>query len=537
MENAAICILGDNACARKIASMMLAAGKHVVLAADHPSVNPKMPLDGNERPELLETVYGVRLAGCSGGSGKFDLTFEGGGRLLRRTASVVVVAESEECKPNLALYGLKPCASAVTISDLPTARPGLKHVVFLNGLAAESHLRMAGEVMRAALRLQAEHGVQTYILTRNLKVATDGLEALSREARSAGVLFFKFTATEPEIRQSADGSVRITIIDELSGIRHSLAPDLVVVDENITPSATTVELGRLLEIESDDSGFIQGDNIHRLTVSTNRKGIIAAGAARCAGWELEVEASNVVLEALAVGSSTEVAPSAEIQPGRCVRCLTCFRVCPYRAISLNARPQITAAACESCGICAAECPREAIRIPGLERNELFARVTASRPANLADRPYIVAFCCRRSAGVAARMAFYERRGWEATINIVEVPCAGSLPLELMLGAIGFGADGVAVLTCHADNCHSRQGNRFARTRTEQVAAFLTSCGAVEQRLMFKTLAANAAKEFADIMTEFSRTLRGIRPEERKAPRHTGPSERHRTAKGRHENIT
>jgi quinone-modifying oxidoreductase subunit QmoB len=246
-----------------------------------------------------------------------------------------------------------------------------------------------------------------------------------------------------------------------------------------------------------------------LTVSTNRRAIIVGGAARSVGMEPETEASNAALEALAAGFPADAVQPAEIEPGRCIRCLTCFRVCPYRAISLNTRPKITAAACETCGICAAECPREAIRIPGLERHELLARVAAGCPANRADRPYIVALCCRRSAGVAARGALCERRSWEATINIIEVPCAGSLPPELMLSALGTGADGVLVLTCHEDNCHSRQGNRFARMRAEQAAAFLKSNGASEQRLVFRTLASNMVKEFADIATEFKSALRGL----------------------------
>jgi coenzyme F420-reducing hydrogenase delta subunit/NAD-dependent dihydropyrimidine dehydrogenase PreA subunit len=428
---------------------------------------------------------------------------------MRRTVSTLVVAESEERRANFALYGLKPCAHVVTISELPTVGPGFRHVVFLNGLAAESHPAIAGEVMRAAHRLQVEDRVQAYILTCNLKVAADGLEALSWEARSAGVLFFKFTDAGPEIRQFPDGRVQIWFSDELTGNHLNLDPDLVVVDESMAPSASAVALGRLLQIETDGAGFIQGDNVHRLTVSTNRRGIIVAGAARCAGAEPEIEASNATLAALAADLPPDAVQPAEIEPGRCIRCLTCFRVCPYRAISLNTRPQITAAACETCGICAAECPREAIRIPGLERHELLARVAEGRPAERAGRPYIVALCCRRSAGVAARGAFCERRRWEATINIIEVPCAGSLPSELMLSAFGTGADGVLVLTCHEDNCHSRQGNRFARMRAEQAAGFLKSCGAAEQRLVFKTLAANMGKEFVDIVSEFSRALHGL----------------------------
>jgi coenzyme F420-reducing hydrogenase delta subunit/NAD-dependent dihydropyrimidine dehydrogenase PreA subunit len=508
MRSETICVLGDSACARKIVAHLVDAGKRVIVAAGHPpEKRPPFP-EGERESGSLETLLGMRLAECSGGPGNFELVFEGGGGVQRRTVAAVVVAEPEERRANFELYGLKPGARVVAVSELPTTSQGFRHIVFLNGLVAESHPVVAGEVMRAAHRLQVDGRIQIYILTRNLKVASDGLEALSREARSAGVLFFKFTAAGPEIRQSSDGRVHIHFIDEPSGNNLNLDPDLVVVDESMTPSAATVELGRLLQIEADSGGFIQGDNVHRLTVSTNRRGVIVAGAARCAGAEPEIEASNAVLEALAVDLPPDAVQPAEIEPGRCIRCLTCFRVCPYRAIALNTRPTITAAACESCGICAAECPREAIRMPGLERHELLSRVAAGRPAERAGRPYIVAFCCRRSAGVAARESLCERRCWEATINVIEVPCAGSLPPALMLSAFGAGADGVLVLTCHEDNCHSRQGNCFARTRAEQTAAFLKLSGASQQRLVFKTLAANMGKEFVDIVTEFGSALRG-----------------------------
>jgi coenzyme F420-reducing hydrogenase delta subunit len=66
-----------------------------------------------------------------------------------------------------------------------------------------------------------------------------------------------------------------------------------------------------------------------------------------------------------------------------------------------------------------------------------------------------------------------------------------------------GADGVLVLTCHEDNCHSRQGQRLARTRADQVSAFLMQCGADPTRLVFKTLAANMETELDTILSEFS----------------------------------
>jgi coenzyme F420-reducing hydrogenase delta subunit len=99
------------------------------------------------------------------------------------------------------------------------------------------------------------------------------------------------------------------------------------------------------------------------------------------------------------------------------------------------------------------------------------------------------------------------KSWDAVVNVIEVPCAGSVTPEFILSAFSLGADGVLVLTCHEDNCHSRQGNRFARTRADQASAFLAQCGAGATRLVFKTLAANMETELDAILSEFSATLR------------------------------
>ena len=515
MANTRVCILGNNACAWKIADTLSEAGAEVILATRDES--PYLPRVGRAAGSpAQEILCGARLVSCRGGIGQFDLAFSRNSADVRRRVATVVIAESDERRPNHTLYGLAPGAGVVPLSGLPgdgnlsTNGSPLKQAAFLNGLVAESHPLIAGQLMRAALRLQTEHQVQCTILTRNLKVAGDGLEALSRAARSAGVLFFKFTTSTPTIRQDGAGRVQLAFIDELTGREFALAPDLVVLDETLVPSAYAVELGRILELESDPVGFVQGDNVHRLSVLTNRRGVLVAGPSRGIGLNDAIEASNAVLEALGAAASTGGGPSqsAEIEPGRCIRCLTCFRVCPHRAVLLNGRPTILPAACERCGICVAECPREAIRMPGLERKELRALMTVDRGRE--SVPHVVAFCCRRSAGVAAKAAVDGGKSWDAVVNLIEVPCAGSLSQDVILSAFSLGADGVLVLTCHEDNCHSRQGNRFARTRADQASTFLTQCGVGAGQLVFKTLAANMETELDAILSEFSAALRARR---------------------------
>jgi len=519
-----ICVLGNNACAWEIADRLSLAQMDVILAAVDEARDPRPQGIRADAALRVKRLSGVRLAACSGQLGRFELAFERQGAILRQTVSAIVLAESDERRPNETLYGLKPAKTIVPLSTflnsgglLPVHLSSCKQIVFLNGLRRESHPSLAGDVMRAALQLQSEHGLQCCILTRNLKVAGEGLEALSREARSAGVLFFKFANGGPEMIQGEDGAVRVRFVDDPTGKTFGLDPDLVVVDETVRPSTYAVELGHVLGIESDPEGFVQGDNVHRLPAATNRRGIIVAGPARIVGPDPTVEASNAAMEVLVelAATATGDATAAVIETGRCIRCLTCLRVCPYGALVLDGRPQVLPAACERCGICAAECPREAIRMVGLERGDVRRFVSAGPPADSArNGPHIVAFCCRRSAGPALRAAVHAGGRWPATLNIIEVPCAGSLSLEAILSAFRLGADGVLVLACHADNCHSCHGNHFARRRTELAATFLERFGPGADRLVFKTLASNMPAEMADIVTGFSQTLAGLGGEPR-----------------------
>jgi quinone-modifying oxidoreductase, subunit QmoB len=509
-----VCIFGDTDCARQTARHLIAVGLEVILASRRASSETACPAGLPRGTPGLELLSEARLAGCRGGAGAFELSLTAGGRAFTRTVSAVVVAEADERLPLLAAHGVAPAPGVVTLSDFradgirpeSAAAPG-PQVVFLNGLLAESHPHIASEIMHAAIKLRTECGVRSAILTGNLKVAADGLEALCREARAGGVLFAKFSGSRPEIRQEADGRVSLHFIDEVTGDACRMRPELLVVDEQPAPSKAASELARILELEVDGSGFIQGDNVHRLPVATNRRGIVVAGRARSVGVDPATEAANAVLAVLDAAAPAP-ADRAVIEPGRCIRCLTCLRVCPHLAVILNTRPAVLPAACERCGICAAECPRGAIHLPGLESHELLAEIPPAASANDSDAPRLIAFCCSRSAALAAQSAeAFDRRG----LTLIEVPCAGSLSPQMLLAPFGRGAEGVLVMTCHADNCHSREGRGFAQRRSDQAAAFLSLIGAGGDRIRVTSLAANMAAEFTETLADFRRTLLALRP--------------------------
>jgi quinone-modifying oxidoreductase, subunit QmoB len=499
-----VCIFGPPAGSREIADRLLSQGRNVLLVPD-PAAKA-LPAGEAGRGAGLEVLPAARLLACTGAPGEFELSFAQRGSVLRRRASALVLAHPPERRPLYAAHGLRPdpvllpAARLVEMGCRPPAGKAVREVAILNGLQRESTPQATGELLRAALRLRQETRARCHYFTRNLKVAADGLDALANEARAAGVVFHKFARSAPAITQGEDGRAHLTFTDEVTGLELRLSPDLLVVDEACEPSEVTRELTRTLQLETDAAGFPQADNVHRLPVFTNRRGVLVAGAALPGGAAGAADASNVLL-ALQPGSNPI---AAEIDPGRCVRCLTCYRVCPYRAVTLAGRPVVQPTACEACGICRAECPRQAIRIEGQAPADLRTLIDAGRPPD-GCRPFVVAFACARSAGPALRSAAAAGHRWGAHVNLIEVLCAGSLGQEVILAALEHGAAGVMVLTCHDDNCHSRTGNRLARSRVAQTQEFLERCGAAG-RLVLKTTAANMEAELGRDLRQFATHL-------------------------------
>jgi coenzyme F420-reducing hydrogenase delta subunit/ferredoxin len=516
-------IVGNGPCAHEIAKNLLSRGVDIVLAAQGDDV-PEIFAVGNDGAGGLEVLTGTSVLSCDGAVGHYEVQFTNGDTEFIRPVADVIVAADYLREPNFSAYGLTPAPGVMGLSELnqsltdavgPQSRlTGVQKVVFLHSLADESHPAMAREVMTAARRLQTELACRTYILTGNLKVAGEGLEALYRRTKEAGVNYIKFTRTQPAIEQAGD-TVQITFTDEVTGSDFRLTPDLVVVDETISPSELARSLVDRMRLETDPAGFAQSDNVHRSTVHTNRKGIQVAGPGRGIQWvdDQMRDAGNAALAALNLlqGDIESLPDRAEINKGACVRCLTCLRVCPYGAVALSPRPEVLPTMCERCGICAAECPCHAITIPGLAKADIAGLAMAKDFPGTGDDfvPAITAFCCSRSAARAGELAHCLGGTLPTGMKIVEVPCAGSVSLDHLFAAFENGADGVLVLSCHADNCHSERGNTFARNRVEYLQELCGQIGMDRQRLAVSTLASNMGVEFREVLQGFEETLVGL----------------------------
>jgi coenzyme F420-reducing hydrogenase delta subunit/Pyruvate/2-oxoacid:ferredoxin oxidoreductase delta subunit len=213
-----------------------------------------------------------------------------------------------------------------------------------------------------------------------------------------------------------------------------------------------------------------------------------------------------------LGDGTRLVPrdKAVVDIGKSTFCVTCYRCCPPGAIYWLAenKPVISPLACQGCGICASECPMDAIQIGGFSDDEIRSRIGA-KLADVNGDPAIVAFCCQNSALPAGEMAAAFKMNLPAGLRTIQVPCAGKIDLQYILDAFVSGADGVLVMACHPGNCKSERGNTYAGWRVEDAQRLIAGAGLEAERLRFATLAANMGTDFQAIVVDMEQKIREL----------------------------
>ena len=487
-------------------------------------------LDGNEAGELkallkavngsemIEVMTDTRIDGAAGVPGDFRVWLSGNDDIVEKSVGAIVVASELVSCPLNDSYGLSLSDTAVSQSQLeaalkenPAAFAG-KSVAFLMGLAQDGNPLVLERVLKSVLVIENVDGSSAYVLAGDLKVAEDGLERLYLECRDKGAMYVKLTAM-PSVKQEGS-ALSITYEDPVLQRQVELTPDIIVVEEAIGADQVNAALAEMLRIDVGSMGFLQTDNVHRYPVSTNREGIFVVGGSRRAKkrYGALMDAENAALRVRSLlGNGTISVPAAKavLDSGKCTFCLTCFRCCPHGAIywTSDNKPVISKVACQGCGICASECPMDAIQIGDFNDAAMIDQVTQSATAKTDDAPTIVAFCCQNSGLEAARMAESFGMPLPKGLKTVAVPCAGKVDIDYVMHALAEGADGVVVMACHNGNCKSEKGSLYASWRAANAQNMLEAIGVEKERICFATTAANMGADFSSIVMEMEERLK------------------------------
>ncbi len=225
------------------------------------------------------------------------------------------------------------------------------------------------------------------ILYSDLRVYKEYEDFYSR-ARDLEVKFIKFIEEAgPEITETLDKKLLVSVYDMLAGHEVKLTTDWVVLSTPLIPHKDSIILARTLKIPLSADGFLMEAHVKLRPVDTQMDGIFLAGAAT---GPKDVPESIVSAKAAAARAATLMANkrlrteavTATVNPDLCRGCGRCEEVCEFNAIELvevapkviNAR--VNEISCKGCGTCSVTCPTGAISMKHFTQRQINNMVEA-----------------------------------------------------------------------------------------------------------------------------------------------------------------
>ena len=127
-------------------------------------------------------------------------------------------------------------------------------------------------------------------------------------------------------------------------------------------------------------------------------------------------------------------------------------------------------------------------------------------------PVIVAFCCNWCSYAGADLAGVSRFQYPPNIRVIRVMCSGRVDPSFVLKSLNNGADGVIVTGCHIGDCHYISGNEYTKDRFERLfKIIINQLGVNEKRVRLEWVSASEGKRFAEVITEFTNTIKKLGP--------------------------
>ena len=127
-------------------------------------------------------------------------------------------------------------------------------------------------------------------------------------------------------------------------------------------------------------------------------------------------------------------------------------------------------------------------------------------------PIIVAFCCNWCSYAGADLAGVSRFQYPPNIRVIRVMCSGRVDPSFVLKSLNNGADGIIVTGCHIGDCHYISGNEYTKDRFERLfKIIINQLGVNEKRVRLEWISASEGKRFAEVITEFTDTIKKLGP--------------------------
>ncbi len=233
--------------------------------------------------------------------------------------------------------------------------------------------------IKNAIRLKLfKPSCRVTVLYKN--IVTYGMrEKYYTEARRLGVIFVRYTDQEPPQVFPDGDRLRVRVRDLSLDRWLDLPADIVPMSMAVAPAKGTAALAEMLRVPLSSEGFFAEAQMKLRPMDFMREGIFLAGMAHYPKFVEEsishaLAAAARALPLLSQQSLYLGGVVAQVDPDRCVGCLTCTRVCPFAIPQvvqqegrhgvggLGGAAFIDPTQCQGCGTCTGECPATAIQL-------------------------------------------------------------------------------------------------------------------------------------------------------------------------------
>ena len=141
------------------------------------------------------------------------------------------------------------------------------------------------------------------------------------------------------------------------------------------------------------------------------------------------------------------------------------------------------------------------------------RMRNGKELNMSEEfePRIVGFLCNWCSYGGADLAGASKLEMPPTLTPIKVMCSSRVDPVMIITAFLHGADGVLLAGCHPGDCHYDKGNYYTRRRFAVLKTIFASLGLEEARIRLSWISASEGPRYADVVKEFTETIRELGP--------------------------
>jgi quinone-modifying oxidoreductase subunit QmoB len=507
-------------------------------------------LEELEASGLITVHKNSTVSAISGEPGKFHVTLRINGRNSECRVGSVILAIG--WKPydasRLEHLGFSRHENMITQADLETMakqggilRPSdgkpPENVVFIQcaGSRDEKHLPYCSNVccltsLKQALYIRRKYPeTNVFIVYRDIRTPGRN-EHFYRQVQGDNRIFL----TKGEVsgvEELDDGSLRITIGDNLLGEPLSIRADLVVAATGMEPNRSE-DLHLLYRkgegLPERKYGFPDSHFIC-FPYETQRTGIYAAGAVRTPQGiqDCMEDAGGAVVKAIQCIEAVRRGEAVHPRPGdrsypvlslqRCTDCKRCTEECPFGTYDENEKgtPLPNPARCRRCGICMGSCPERIINFDNYSIHAISSMIKSIPiPDELEEKPRVLAFVCENDAYPAFDLAAFHRHRISPWLRIIPVRCIGSINKIWLSDALSAGFDGIMQIGCKPGEdyqCHFITGSELMETRSENIQQTLQTMMLEPERIKTVFLEIDEYHRLPEIIDDYLETIESIGP--------------------------